>query len=64
MRVVVDKTRCASIGMCEAIAPDIFEIGADGALTILQQNPTQERRTDIETACTDCPTQALSIEES
>jgi ferredoxin len=64
MRVVVDKTKCASIGMCEAVAPDIFEIGANGALTILQENPSQERRDDVEMACTDCPTQALSIEEN
>lgn len=63
MRIVVDKTRCSSIGMCEATAPDVFEIGADGALTILEEHPPEDRRADMEQACVDCPTQALSIED-
>ncbi len=62
MRIVVDRGRCSSIGICEAIAPDVFEIGADGALTILAAEVPEERRTDMEQACQDCPTQALSIE--
>ncbi|MCH9732090.1 MAG: ferredoxin [Actinomycetia bacterium] len=64
MRIVVDRNKCSSIGMCEAVAPDIFEIGADGALTILVDEPGEDRRADLEMACTDCPTQALSIEDS
>ena len=63
MRIVVDRTRCSSIGMCEAVAPDVFKIGADGALTILEGHPLEDRRSDMETACLDCPTQALSIED-
>lgn len=63
MKIVVDRTRCSSIGMCEAIAPDIFEIGPDGALNILQDEIPEARRADVEQACLDCPTQALSIHE-
>ena len=59
MRIVVDRTRCSSIGMCEAV----FKIGADGALTILEEHPLKDRRSDMETACLDCPTQALSIKD-
>ena len=63
MRIVVDRTRCSSIGLCEANAPDIFEIGADGALTILMDDIPANRRIDLEQACENCPTQALSIED-
>lgn len=63
MRIVVDRTKCSSIGLCEATAPDIFEIGADGALTILMDEIPADRRADLESACENCPTQALSIEE-
>ncbi len=63
MRIVVDRTRCSSIGLCEATAPDIFEIGADGALTILMDDIPANRRIDLEQACENCPTQALSIED-
>ena len=63
MKVVVDRTKCSSIGLCEATAPDIFEIGADGSLTILIDDISEDRRTDLEQASENCPTQALSIED-
>ena len=63
MRVVVDRTKCSSIGLCEATAADIFEIGADGALNILMDDIPEGRRIDLEQACENCPTQALSIED-
>ena len=62
MKIVVDKSKCSSIGLCEATAADIFEIGADGALHIRMSEVPEDRRTDLEQACGNCPTQALSIE--
>lgn len=62
MRIVVDRTKCSSIGLCEATAPDIFEIGPDGMLNIPSDDIPENRRTDLEQACENCPTQALSIE--
>jgi ferredoxin len=63
MKVVVDRSKCSSIGLCEATAPDIFEIGAGGSLTILIEDISDDRRVDLEQACENCPTQALSIED-
>ncbi len=63
MKIVVDRTKCSSIGLCEATAPDIFEIGADGSLSILMDEIPANRRIDLEQACENCPTQALSIED-
>ena len=63
MKIVVDRSKCSSIGLCEATAPDIFEIGADGSLTILIEDISADRRVDLEQACENCPTQALSIED-
>jgi ferredoxin len=62
MKIVVDRTKCSSIGLCEATAPDIFEIGSDGALNILIDDIPESRRVELEQACENCPTQALSIE--
>ena len=64
MRVVVDRTKCSSIGLCEATAPDIFEIGPDGVMNILIEDISADRRADLEQACENCPTQALSIVEN
>lgn len=63
MKIVVDRTKCSSIGLCEAVAPDVFEIGPDGALAILVDAIPESRREELEQACENCPTQALSIEE-
>ena len=62
MKIVVDKSKCSSIGLCEATAADIFQIGPDGALPILVADIPEDRRPDLEQACENCPTQALSIE--
>jgi len=63
MKIVVDRSKCSSIGLCEAAAPDIFEIGPDGALNVLLAEIPADRRVELEQACENCPTQALSIED-
>jgi ferredoxin len=63
MKVIVDRSKCSSIGLCEATASDIFAIGADGGLHILMDDVPEDRRIDLEQACENCPTQALSIED-
>ena len=63
MRIVLDETKCSSLGMCEAVAPDVFEVGDDGALVVLDPTPADDRRALIEEAVAACPTGALSIED-
>ncbi len=63
MRIVHDESCCASLGMCEAVAPELFEIGADGFLTLLDASPAEERRAQATQAALACPTGALRIED-
>ena len=63
MKIVFNGTTCASIGMCEAVAPAFFEVGDDGALHILNYTPADCHRALIEEAAADCPTGSLSIED-
>jgi ferredoxin len=62
MRIVLDETKCSSLGMCEAVAPDLFEVGDDGALHLLDAEPPEERRSQVEEAVAACPTAALRLE--
>ncbi|MFC7571389.1 ferredoxin [Klenkia terrae] len=39
MRIVLDENKCSSLGMCESVAPDFFEVGDDGALKLLNPTP-------------------------
>lgn len=62
MRIRHDESVCASLGMCELVAPDIFEVGVDGVLTVLDPEPSADQRLLVEQAVAACPTGALSIE--
>jgi len=61
MRIVVDRGKCTGLGMCEAHAPTLFEIGLDGSLQVLTDAPSGDEREELEAAVEACPTGALSI---
>ena len=63
MRIVLDESKCSSLGMCESVAPDVFEVGDDGALTVLNPTPPEGERARMEEAVAACPTAALSSED-
>jgi ferredoxin len=63
VRIVLDENKCSSLGMCESVAPNFFEVGDDGALNLLNPTPPEDRRALMEEAVAACPTSALSIEE-
>ena len=61
MRVEVDRDRCAGTGGCEAMAPDVFEIGDDGELVILSPEPDDALLPGVRNAVEACPTRALRL---
>lgn len=63
MRVVVDHKKCTGLGMCEAEAPDLFEVQEDGSLLLLQERPGEDARAVAEAAVASCPTEAIRIVE-
>jgi ferredoxin len=63
MRIVVDYDKCTGLGMCEAEAPELFEVQDDGSLTVLNDRPSADQRAEAEAAVEACPTEALSIVE-
>ena len=63
MRIVVDRDKCTGLGMCEAEAPDLFEVKDDGTLQVLMERPSEDLRAELEAAVESCPTEALSIVE-
>ena len=63
MRVVVDFDLCESNAICMLIAPDIFEVRDDDFLYVLDETPSEARRSNLEESVQRCPKQAISIEE-
>ena len=61
MRVVVDVDLCQGHGVCEAEAPEVFVVGRDHLVQVLDPSPPDDQRTAVETAVRFCPTHALAI---
>ena len=62
MRVAVDYDVCTSIGTCVRICPEVFEVGRDGVLYVLQEEPPESLREQVEEAVDMCPMDAISVE--
>ncbi|WP_406284079.1 ferredoxin [Embleya sp. NBC_00896] len=63
MKIVVDFDKCKSNALCMAEAPEVFEVRDDNFLYILNENPRDEMRPELEEAARVCPTRAISIQE-
>lgn len=63
MRIVVDWDLCEANGICEAVAPDVFELDEDEDLLIKAQ-PNAETVDAVRQAVASCPKAALSLDES
>ena len=62
MRITVDRSKCIGTGLCESVAPDLFEVGGDGEVVVASGDVPEERREDVEQAVESCPTLALGVE--
>ena len=44
MRVVVNMSQCESNGLCQGVAPDVFELDDDDNLIVLDETPDESAR--------------------
>ena len=62
MKVKVDYDLCTSNAVCMGIAPEVFEVRADGFLYVLNKEPGPEFDERINQAVSGCPNGAISLE--
>lgn len=62
-KIEVDWDRCESNGICESMAPEVFEIDDEDLLQIADPTVTDSNRAAVERAVASCPKAALSIVE-
>jgi ferredoxin len=60
-RLQVDRERCVGSGTCEALAPDLFEVGDDGVVHVLRAPSSDGDEAAVRDAVQACPTGALSL---
>jgi ferredoxin len=62
-KIEVDWGLCESNGVCMGIIPEVFQLGDDDMLTVLQEDVTPENEERVRDAVRQCPRQAISIVE-
>jgi ferredoxin len=63
MRIEVDFDACASTGTCVQVAPDLFRLGTDGFLYVLDEQPPPGLHAAAREAADMCPTAAITLVE-
>ncbi|MFZ0226161.1 MAG: ferredoxin [Mycobacterium sp.] len=62
-KIEVDWDLCEANGVCMGIIPEVFQLGDDDMLTVLQSDVTPENEAQVRDAVRQCPRQAISISE-
>lgn len=63
LKIEVDLDLCQGHAMCELEAPDYFKVPRRGKVEILDDDPPEDAREELERAVDMCPTQALLLRE-
>jgi ferredoxin len=61
MRVEADLDLCQGHAMCELEAPEVFTVPKRGTVEIVDREPPESMRAQVEAAVRYCPTQALRL---
>lgn len=63
MRIKVDFDLCESNALCEAMAPEVFELDDDDYLVIKAEETTPENIESVKRAVAACPRAAITLED-
>lgn len=58
-RIRIDRTLCSGFGSCAELAPNAFEVGADGVATVLVGETDDPAALE---AAESCPMAAITVE--
>ena len=64
MKIAIDRDRCVGSAYCLRIAPATFDVGDDGIAVVLDADVTGGQAAAAREAEADCPSMAISVEES
>lgn len=63
MKITVDRTRCAGLGICESFAAEVFEMNGGGELVLRTDKIPDEHLEDVQHAVENCPNETLRLEQ-
>jgi ferredoxin len=62
VKIIVDRSRCTGLGICESFAPEVFEVDDAGDLVLLTDTVPAGMDAEIDQAIAGCPTEALRLQ--
>jgi ferredoxin len=63
-KIIHDRVRCQSIGVCESMAPENFEFNDANEMTVLNDGTVSDEQLDqVREAVAGCPNEALALLE-
>lgn len=62
-KIKVDFDLCESNALCEAMAPEVFELDDDDFLQVNAEETTPENVDNVKRAVAACPRAAISLED-
>ncbi len=63
MKVTVDFDLCESNGLCEGLAPDVFELDDEDYLQLKKEEIGEDEVAAVRRAVAACPRAAISLDE-
>lgn len=63
LRVRLDRDLCQGHGVCVGEAPEVFELAADGRVSLRTEHPLAEHHAAVRAAARYCPTRTIQLEE-
>ncbi len=61
MPVALNAELCIGSGSCEDLAPQVFQMGDEGVVTVVDPNPPSDLVEAVEQAALNCPTAAITV---
>ena len=62
-RIIADRDRCIGSGQCLLTAPELFDQGEDGLVTVLNDRVEMNTADGAVEAALLCPARAITVEE-
>lgn len=64
MKILVNLHKCQGYANCVVASPEVFDLGDDGKVHLLEANLADADPTEVEEAVRSCPAAALTIATS
>jgi ferredoxin len=64
MRIAANKTTCEGHSQCMLAAPEVFGLSDELVVSVLDEQPDEDRRAAVLEAIRVCPTQSLSLAQA